>query len=319
MLRQIRKLAGKTSRKMPRAGAVKMGIGDDCAILRPPRGHEIVVTTDLNIEGTHFHREWHPAEAVGHRTLARGLSDLASMGAQPLACFLSLGLPTELPQSWVDDFFAGLMRLGARFACLLAGGDLAESGDRVVADVMVVGSVPAGKGLLRSSARPGDIIYVTGQLGGSSASLRQLFSGGITALSRDRDHSRHFYPEPRIEVGRELRERKLANAMIDLSDGLSTDLGHICEESGVGAMLNQLLLPISPGATLEDGLHGGEDYELLFTAPPSRKIPVQIAGVPITEIGWIRRERGIWITDLKSKPKRLTPKGWQHFAGRKPR
>jgi thiamine-monophosphate kinase len=180
---------------------------------------------------------------------------------------------------------------------------------------MVIGSAPKGKAVLRSGARPGDVIYVTGQLGGSTASLRQLFAGGISALSPDRDHSRHFFPQPRIEVARLLREQNLAHAMIDLSDGLSTDLAHICEESGVGATLNQLLLPIAGGATLDDALHGGEDYELLFTAPPSRTMPVQIAGVAITEIGWITRERGMRITDVKNKSKRLPRKGWEHFHG----
>ena len=153
------------------------GIGDDCAVLPIPRGHEALVTTDFTLEGVHFRREWHPPDSVGHRCLARGLSDIAAMGGIPRAAFLSLALPAELPQEWVDRFIAGLLKLASRFSVQLAGGDTAQSPDGVLADIMVVGSVPAGRAILRSGARPGDLIYVTGTLGSAAAVLNLLRDG----------------------------------------------------------------------------------------------------------------------------------------------
>src|SRR5580704_9901695 len=141
------------------------GIGDDCAALALPGGHEALVTTDFSLEGVHFRREWHPPDSVGHRCLARGLSDIAAMGGNPRAAFLSLALPPELPQIWVDRFIAGLLKLAGQFSVSLAGGDTAESPAGVLADIMVLGSVPTGEAILRSGARPGDFIYVTGTLG----------------------------------------------------------------------------------------------------------------------------------------------------------
>src|SRR5580698_9823066 len=164
--------AGTASR-----GNVALGIGDDCAILRPPRGHEILVTTDFTLEGRHFRRDWHPPESVGHRALARGLSDLAAMGARPLAAFLSLALPGEMlataaGRRWVDRFFAGLRALGDASGVPLAGGDTAESpSGQVLADIVLVGSAPAGRALRRSGGRAGDVLYVTGALGGAAAEL----------------------------------------------------------------------------------------------------------------------------------------------------
>lgn len=309
IIARIRHLA--KSRDHKSRGAVRVGIGDDCAVLRPKAGHELLVTTDFSLEGTHFRREWHSAESVGHRCLCRGLSDIAAMGGEPVAAFLSLALPVDLPQKWVDGFLKGFLALARRSKTVLAGGDIAESGAGVLADVMVVGSVPAGTSVKRSGARAGDIIYVTGALGGSAATLRKLFAGErLTPKS----HPAHFFPEPRLAVAKFLREKKLATAMIDISDGLSTDLKHVCEESGVGAVVNQLLLPIASGADLNDALHGGEDYELLFTAKKAAKVPVEIAGVPVTEIGWITKDKRVMITNLKSKGQWLEVKGWEHFT-----
>lgn len=306
-------------RATARSKELRLGIGDDCAILRPRSGEEFVVTTDLSIEGTHFRRDWHPAGSVGHRCLARGLSDVAAMGARPVAAFLSLALPGDLPQEWVDGFADGFLKLARRSDCALAGGDTSESRSGVIADVMVIGAVPRGKALLRSSARVNDVIYVTGALGGSAAMIRKLSSQAGPAATEGVDgpavykNNRHYLPEPRISIGSYLREKKLARAMIDLSDGLSTDLAHICEESGVGAVINSNLVPAAPDADLELALHGGEDYELLFTAAANAKVPVKIHGVLVTEIGWITRGRGVYITDLKSKPKTLAKRGWEHF------
>jgi thiamine-monophosphate kinase len=238
------------------------------------------------------------------------------MGGEPLACFLSLGLPKDgLPedakQKWVNGFLKGLLTQAKRFNIQLAGGDI-SSASQITADIVVIGQVPASKAILRSGARPGDRIYVTGSLGGSAAVLKQLYAGKPIKSARS---SPHFYPKPRIDIGIQLRKR--ATAMIDLSDGLSVDLAHICAESRVSAMVIASQLPIGKGADLELALHGGEDYELLFTAHRRTKIPSQIAGVKITEIGEIKNHSDyspvIQILGQNGKVKPLAQRGWEHF------
>jgi thiamine-monophosphate kinase len=287
-----------------------VGIGDDCAVLRPPRGHDLLITTDFSLEDVHFRRDWHPAECVGHRCLARGLSDIAAMGGEPLAAFLSLALPAGLAQRWVDGFLRGLLKLAKRFNVPLAGGDIAQSPAGVLADIVVVGSVPRGKALLRSGARPGDALYVTGALGGAAAAIQQMRAGKKLRPAQNRAH---FFPEPRVAGGRRLREQRIASAAIDLSDGLSTDLSHICEESGVGAVVYGESVPLAKGATLNLALHGGEDYELLFTAAPRTRVPKEIAGVRVTRLGEIIRGDQVFICDRNGRRKPLTPRGWEHF------
>ena len=314
---------------------LQLGIGDDCALLRLRPGEEMAVTTDLSIDGRHFRLDRHPPESIGHRTLARGLSDLAAMGARPIAAFLSLGLPRKLVQKvkgrepWLDLFFDGFVSLAAAHQTALAGGDLAES-PLVVADIVLTGAVRRGKALLRSGARPGDLLYVTGSLGGSAAGLARLVQLAATQ-KRSRSHQMplripthlrtilkpHLYPQPRIAQGLWLAARSRATAAIDLSDGLSTDLAHLCEESGVAAELNAASLPIHPAATIQQALHGGEDYELLFTAPTSARIPRSIGGVPVTRIGRILRRRAgkPTITLVTARgPQPLEPQGWEHFS-----
>jgi len=312
LIRQIRRLAAAS--KNP---AVKTGIGDDCSVLCLKRGCELLVTTDLCLEDVHFRRTWHPAQAVGHRCLTRGLSDIAAMGGEPLACFLSLGLPADLPQAWINGFLRGLLALARRYKAQLAGGDV-SSAKQITADIVVTGQVPIGTAILRSGARPGDPIYVTGALGGSAATLKQLFAG--TAVKPTKSSS-HFYPTPRLEVGSYLRKHALATAMIDLSDGLSVDLRHICEESGVAAILISNKVPTANNADLELALHGGEDYELLFTASKHAKVPSRIAGVMVTEIGEIRNRRdyssAIQILGDNGKVRPLPQRGWEHFAGQR--
>jgi thiamine-monophosphate kinase len=288
---------------------VLAGIGDDCALLRLPPRHQALVTTDFSLEGIHFRREWHPSESVGHRCLARGFSDIAAMGGTPQAVFLSLALPRNLPQAWIDGFLRGLLRLAGKFEATLAGGDVAQSPCGVLADIVVLGSVPKGKAILRSGARTGDRIYVSGELGGSAATLRQMMEKPRRKLEPG-DSPRHFFPEPRVQLGRFLREKRLASAMIDVSDGLSTDLAHICEESGVGAEIQAEAIPRA--VVLDLALHGGEDYELLFTAPRNRKIPARIAGVPITAIGQITRDRRM-VLNIKGIDRELRSQGWEHF------
>jgi len=321
-----------------RARNVALGIGDDCAILRPPSGHELMVTTDFTLEGRHFRREWHPPESVGHRTLARGLSDLAAMGARPLAAFLSLALPAEMLATragrvWVKRFFTGLRALADQHQVSLAGGDTSESPcGLVLADIVLLGSAPAGRALRRSGGRPGDALYVTGELGGAAAELAamELRSGkrqptlshqtGKDGPPGSVAHPQMF-PSPRIAVGLALLRRSLATAAIDLSDGLSTDLVHLCHESAVGAEVSAAALPIHPLAldaglsnALDFALNGGEDYELLFAAPPTARVPRSLAGVRITRIGSLVRGRSISLVDLDGRRSPLQPRGWEHFT-----
>jgi len=276
----------------------------------------MLVTTDFSLEGIHFRREWHTPEVVGHRCLTRGLSDIAAMGGEPIAAFLSLALPRNLPQTWVDRFLRGFLKLADAFKLSLAGGDTAESPDGVLADIVVIGSAPKGTAIRRSGARPGESINVTGYLGGSAAALELLFAG---RKLHARDYPQHFHPFPQIEVARFLREHEMASAMIDISDGLSTDLTHICEESGVGAEILADAIPRSvigkPAheVDLNFALHGGDDYELLFTAPRRRRVPARIAGVRITRIGHVRKDKHVVLLNDQGEGFELEPEGWQHF------
>jgi len=333
ILRQIRSRAGRMG-----SNAIRLGIGDDCALIRPRKGEELAVTTDLTVCGRHFRLDWHTPESIGHRVLARGLSDLASMGATPVAAFLSLGLPRELavPRgrrpaggAWVERFLDGLLALARACKTPLAGGDLSETAVPL-ADIVLIGSVPAGKALLRSGARPGHLLYVTGTLGGGAAALPHLerlarqTGASKSGLNPARIPAeirplvaRHLSPQPRLAQGLRLRRAGLASAAMDMSDGLSSDVAHICEESRVAAEIDPALLPVHPGANLAYALHGGDDYELLFTAPPDVNMPRQIAGVPITRIGRILRARAGFpaVTVLTPDgPRPLKAQGWEHFS-----
>ncbi len=340
ILARIRARSAQSTRLGPFArGEIQLGIGDDCALLRIGPREELAVTTDLSVEGQHFRLAWHSPESIGHRTLARGLSDLAAMGARPVAAFLSLGLPKTLVQNqketWVERFLDGFLALAGEFQTPLAGGDLAES-PIAVADIVLTGAVARGQALLRSGARPGDLLYVTGTLGGAAAALARL-----TQFAETRSKPRtakpgssqpnppripaklepllapHLFPQPRVAQGLGLARGGLASAAIDLSDGLSTDLAHLCEESHVAAEVDAAALPIHSGATLAQALHGGEDYELLFTAPPAARVPRRIAGIPVAPIGHILRpHKGRPAVALVTAQGRqpLVPQGWEHFS-----
>jgi thiamine-monophosphate kinase len=309
----IRRRADQLLMGRRKSGILTLGIGDDCAVLRPRRAKEIVVTTDLSLENVHFRRDWHPPQSVGHRCLARGLSDLAAMGARPEAAFLSLALPSELTGAWMDGFLDGFMALAKRYRVPVAGGDLAKS-PTVVADIVLLGSVVRGKALLRSRARAGDLIYVTGALGGSAAELSALERKPGDFVGKNKLGHPHLYPEPRLAAGRKLT--RLATAGIDLSDGLSTDLAHLCEESGLAAEIDADALPVDARATLEQALHGGEDYELLFTASPKTAVPSQLGGVLTHAIGRMKKPgKGPQVQlDRGGKRIALAAGGWEHFG-----
>ncbi len=272
-------------------------IGDDCAILRPNPNEDLVFTSDFTIEDRHFTLETHTAADIGHTALARSLSDLAAMGADPAFCLVSLALPAKLGSRWVDRFYQGFLALATKNKIELAGGDLARS-DHVIADVTCCGRVPRGQAMLRSAAQAEDEIFVTGLLG---ASAHALVTGQDVSGS-------HLRPEPRIRAGIALR-RLGVRAGMDLSDGLSLDLYRLCVESYVEANLDSNL-PIAPGATIEQALHGGEDYELLFTAPSRVWVPRKIDDIPVTRIGVIRAGRP---GQIRFKGRILKPKGFDHF------
>ncbi len=284
---------------LPRGRGIVLGIGDDCAIYRA-RGsaEDLLFTTDMLIEDTHFRREKHRPEDLGWKALARGLSDIAAMGGAPRFFLLSLAVPRWAKQAWLDGFYRGLLQLAGRANVPLVGGDLARA-EKMACDVVVCGSVPRGAGLLRSGARAGDAIYVSGALGGSALGL---------ASGRGPAWRRHVRPEPRLALGRFLRERLQATASMDLSDGLSIDLRRLCRESRVSAEIEPP--PRFPGATMEQALHGGEDYELLFTVPAGARVPPHFEGVPLTRIGEIRKGRP---GEIRLNGSGLAPLGYDHF------
>lgn len=269
----------RLQRRVPASkGELVLGIGDDCAIFRPRGGREdLLFTTDLLIEGSHF-RPGTRAEVIGHRALARGLSDIAAMGGDPRFCLVSLAMPGAWSRH-VDAFYRGLLALARRHRVTLAGGDLAHS-SKLTIDIVVCGAVPRGRALRRDGAKPGDTLYVSGSLGRAAAS-------GYRAK-----------PVPRLAAGRALRGR--ATACMDLSDGLSIDLLRLCEASGVSAEVKKV--PVAPRATLDQALHGGEDYELLYTGPPG------LPGSPIGAVGGSAPGMITFNGEL------LLPLGYDHFA-----
>jgi thiamine-monophosphate kinase len=285
---------------VPPAGVV-LGIGDDCAIYRPRRGEDLLFTTDFLIEDVHFRRETHPPESIGHKALARGLSDIAAMGGEPRFCLLSLALPGWAGTSWTGKFFGGLLGLAFRHRTVLAGGDLARS-ERLVCDIVVCGAVPKNKALHRSKARPGDEIYVSGELGASALGMVKRKGGAW---------HRHLRPQPRLALGRFLLESLRATAAIDLSDGLSSDLQRLCRASAVAAEIG--MPPRYRGATVAQALHGGEDYELLFTVKPGTEVPSEHDRLRLTRIGKIRKGTP---GEVILSGKLLEARGYDHFAPR---
>jgi len=317
-------LIERVRRRLPSKGdGLREGIGDDAAVLRPKGGAEWVVTTDAFLENVHFLRKIHPAKAVGYKALARATSDIAAMGARARYFFLTLGIPDACAGTWLDDFLDGLARAARRFGLILAGGDTTKY-PAVVASLTVVGEIDHGRAILRSGARPGDLLFVSGRLGEAELGLRLIQRKLHKQKRWAKLLKKHFYPEPRLALGEWLAAHRCATSMIDTSDGLSTDLGHICKASGVGAIVWATKIPvvkIPPELQrlgldpLELALNGGEDYELLFTVPKkfSRRMPRRVAGISVTVIGEITREKRVILLGLDGRGKPLQPKGWDPF------
>ncbi len=282
-----------------RASGLALGIGDDCAVFRPRGASEdLLFTTDLLVEDVHFRPETHRAADIGWKALARGLSDIAAMGGEPRFCLVSLALAPWNDARWVDGFYRGLLSLAAREKTPLAGGDLGRSA-KTTCDIVVCGAATRSKWLRRDGARDGDSIYVSGELGGSAKGLE---------TARGAAFRRHLRPEPRLALGRYLRARAGATAAMDLSDGLSLDLHRLAKASGLSAEIETP--PMFRGATLEQALHGGEDYELLFTVPARRRVPERFESLRLTRIGTMRKGRA---GEVRWNGAVLKPQGYDHF------
>jgi thiamine-monophosphate kinase len=291
--------------EIPPSSALIAGIGDDCAIYRP-RGSadDLLFTTDLFIEGVHFLRETHKAADVARIALVRSLSDIAAMGGSPRFCLASVCLPAWASDRWIDDFFHSLTATTERHQAILAGGDLAR-GETFACDVTVCGAVPRGRALLRSGARQGHEIYVSGSLGGSALGLE---------TGKGKAWKRHLNPEPRLALGQFLREKLRATAAIDISDGLSLDLQRVCLASGVAADIvppPRFASNTKHGATPDQALHGGEEYELLFCVRTGTKVPADFEGLALTRIGVVSAAPAGEVR-LEGKP--LAIHGFDHFT-----
>ena len=384
----IRRIREQT-RSRKHSSRLVTGIGDDAAVVNQIADRDLIVTTDLLIEGVDFYREAAPARMLGHKALAVSLSDIAAMGGRPFWSLLSMGMPAETWQdNFKDEFFAGYFELADQYGVTLSGGDVSQTKEGIVIDSIVLGEVTSGAAILRSGARAGDQIYVTGTLGGAAAGLKLIEMGarlgesGVTSLPRaakrgpsptvregsesepgavatgsaadERGSSptvregsgsepvttgslgsetraiealllRQLRPSPRVGWGIVLGEERLAGAMIDISDGLSSDLAHLCEESHVGAMIDSASVPIDRDVIhlcgrraldpLMLALHGGEDFELLFTVHPDNvaRLPKRVDGVAISLIGEVTDQpRKIRIAE-KNRVWDLRPEGFEHF------
>ena len=315
--------------------SLSLGIGDDAAVLRQQAGRETIVTADLLIEEIDFRLDTTTARLLGHKALAVSLSDIAAMGARPRYALLSIGVPREIWRSnFVDDFYEGFFALAETYDVALVGGDVSRAPERIVIDSVVLGEVERGRAVTRSGARAGDHVFVTGALGGAAAGLRLLGRG--ESLRRKRSRSlqyraveelllRQLRPEPRVPWGALLGEERLATAMIDISDGLSSDLTHLCRQSRVGAVIDAARVPVDPAVINLCGrraldplllaLHGGEDFELLFTVRPRdlARLPRSLGGVPLTYVGDVTSAgAGVRISE-GSRVWPLEPAGFTHF------
>ena len=301
-----------------REKALRLALGDDGAlwIARPRR--EMVLTCDWFLEGTHFLRDKHPADAVGWKCLARAVSDVAAMGGEPRCFLLSLALPKKLTGKWLDGFLRGLRRASKALRCELAGGDTTRR-DEVLISVTVIGEVRRGGAILRSGAGPGDTIFVSGTLGEADLGLQQLRQMRGMGRPMNAALRKHLYPEPRLALGQWLAKRKLVTAMMDLSDGLSSDLPRLCRTSGVGARIEVDSLPVNKLRGSKDArtlaLDGGDDYELLFTVKPRNvaRVPDNFHGLRLTRIGEVTRERKIVVRTDTGKTETLRSGGWDPF------
>ncbi|MEO6394204.1 MAG: thiamine-phosphate kinase [Pyrinomonadaceae bacterium] len=311
------------------------GIGDDAAIIQKDAKTDLVVTTDLLVEEIDFRRDWAIPELLGHKALAVSLSDVAAMGAVPRWAMVSIGLPAARWRAgFLKKFYDGWFALAEQVGVQLIGGDTSSTPDHIVIDSMVLGEVRRGRAVMRSGARPGDQIYVTGQLGGAAGGLGSLQAGSrlhISARHRKKVSAtealllRQLRPSARTAWGKLLGDKRLATAMIDISDGLSSDLAHICRASGAGALVEAEAIPVdqhlrsiemNSSKTLGLALNGGEDFELLFTvsADKAKKLTTEVEGVPVARIGEITDRSGQILINENGRWTALEAAGFDHFS-----
>lgn len=325
----IEKLKNKSSTIRNSQSAFGIGIGDDCAVLPKDRRTDLVITTDLLVEDIDFRLSWSKPEFIGHKALAVSLSDVAAMGAKPVWAMLSIGVPANVWETdFVEKFYDGWFRLAKKFDVQLIGGDVSKTPDKIVFDSIVAGEVKKGKAVLRSGANVGDLIFVTGSLGGAAAGLK-LLEEGFSYNSPEKIWQKNLLlkqlqPFPRASDGLFLRENNLATAMIDLSDGLSSDLAHLCRASSVGAKIYADKIPFhknlnsiakSIGEKIDYALNGGEDFELLFTVNPKKNFKAEnlLKNRRFIRIGETTANVGISELSIENKIEFLQPKGFRHF------
>ena len=293
----------------PLAGQGALGLTDDAALLTPPPGRELVLAADAMVAGVHFLAE-DPPETIGRKLLRVNLSDLAAMGADPLAYLMTIALPRATPASWLEGFVAGLALDQAEFGLQVLGGDTVSTPGPVSLSLTILGTVPPGHALRRGGARPGDTLWVSGSIGDGALGLRA--ARGDIADPDGYLASRYRLPQPRLALGRALRG--LATACMDVSDGLVQDLGHLARASGCGAVLEAARVPLSPQAQAADLgflITGGDDYELLFALPPGALPPGNMAA---TRIGhFTPAPSGVLVLDNTGQPMALSHQGWSHF------
>lgn len=339
-IRQLRKQT--QSQKI--SSRVLAGIGDDAAVVSQSFGRDSVITSDLLVEAIDFNRASTPPRLLGQKALAVSLSDISAMGARPVYSLVSLALPEEVWHSdFKDKFYEGYLTLADRFGVTLAGGDISRSEEKIVIDSIVAGEVSSGSAIMRSGARPGDQIFVTGTLGSAAAGLKLIELGARLSEPRlvgvaggppgesDEDAIQalllsQLSPTPRVGWGIVLGTERLASAMIDISDGLSSDLTHLCTESGVGAVIESASIPVDKNVIklcgrraldpLSLALHGGEDFELLFSVSPQNvaRLPKRVDGVEISLIGEITDKAGAIRIREKNREWDLSPEGFEHFS-----
>ena len=314
--------------KQADAPPVVRGIGDDCAVLRPADGHDLLVTTDTQEEGVHFRRDWSTPEDIGWRCLAVNVSDIAAMGGVPLGAVVALSLPETLAVTFVEAMYDGMSAMAEACDCPIIGGNISKSTERLSVTITVLGSAPRDGAVYRAAARAGDDVWVTGDLGAAKAGLEALVHPqAVAGLPTDAVLARYRRPRPRLREAQFLRQHG-ARSLIDLSDGLSSDLAHICEASGVGARLYADRIPISDETrkvalalgldALTFALHGGEDFELCLTAPAGAAEALEQGfrdqfDCPLTRIGSIQAGAGVTLCDSDGGEVPLVAGGYDHF------